>query len=248
MRRFTGLSLLHLETVDSTNSYILSRPELLSRAGLVVYADRQTRGRGRMGRRWFSGKKGNLIASLVIYPDLPESYLSCMTLLVGLGVHGALSALGLADLSIKWPNDILIAGKKVCGILCETTVTPGGRVVVAGIGLNMIGGDDDFPPEVRGRLTTLESHGLGPGREEMLEFVLDHVDQVLCLASDGRMEMLFEKWEGCSSSIGRRVRFRRGGNTCVATIAGLGPRGDLAVRLEDSGAMVSVVSGEVEYL
>lgn len=248
MRRFAGLHLLHLESVDSTNSYVLSRPDLLLKAGLVVYADHQTSGRGRMGRRWFLGSRGNLAASLVIQPDLPKDYLSCMTLLVGLGVYEALSTLGLEGLSIKWPNDILIADKKVCGILCETSGAAGLQAIVAGIGLNIRGDRDDFPPEVRGRLTTLESHGVRPSRKEMLELLLDHVDRVLCLASEGHVDMLLDKWERCSSSIGRRVRFSQDGNTHVATIAGLGPHGDLRVRLAGSASLVTVVSGEVEYL
>ncbi|PCI27124.1 MAG: biotin--[acetyl-CoA-carboxylase] ligase, partial [SAR324 cluster bacterium] len=118
-RCLVGKELILFESIDSTNTWLLNQDELLPEKGLVICSKRQTAGRGTHQRKWDGGNQDHLYCSLLIHPQLDPKYLPATTLLVGLGVYKAMAAFGLKDLSIKWPNDLLIAGKKVCGILCE---------------------------------------------------------------------------------------------------------------------------------
>ncbi len=245
--RFVGRQFLHLESVDSTNSFCLADPDIMLRPGLVVYADRQLSGRGRMNRHWSQGRGGHLFASFVIHPALPADLAPSITLCAGLAVHQTLSGLGCKGLSLKWPNDVLINGRKVCGILCESRILSEKITVVAGIGINISGDVYQFPPELRSRVTTLEANGIRVDRDSLLEGVTLWFDRMLVdLHSVSRRTALFRQWEHISSSLGRMVRFKEGEQEKTGTVHGLDDFGRLMVRDVD-GRLMTVVSGEVGY-
>ncbi len=246
--RFVGRQFLHLESVDSTNSFCLADPDIMSRPGLVVYADRQLSGRGRMGRHWSQGRGGHLFASFVIHPVLPADLVASITLCAGLAVYQALSDIDCNCLSLKWPNDVLINGRKVCGILCESRIFSEKITVVAGVGVNISGDICQFPAELKHVVTTLEANGIRVDRDSLLEGVTRWFDSMLVeLHSVSGRTGLFRQWEQVSSSLGRMVRFRQGGREKAGTVYGLDELGRLVVRDAD-GRLITVVSGEVEYV
>ncbi len=246
-RFFIGRSFLFLEQTDSTNSFVLRNHNLLQTPGLVVYAGRQSSGRGRAGRTWYSDLEGNLYASLVIHPGLPSDLLPAMTIFAGLSVFEALMKFGLKALSIKWPNDILVQGKKVCGILCESKeIRKGEHAVVVGVGLNIKGRPEEFPEEIRHRVTTLESEGVDADRDEILELLVSNLDQILIQVHKNGPAHAFKRWQNVSSSLGKTVSFEMDGRGLEGKIQGLDERGGLLVRLSD-GKTVPVLSGEVLY-
>lgn len=135
--REIGHKIIWLEEVDSTNNYARKLIENGEEEGALVLARKQTQGRGREGRNWIS-PEGGLYMSLVLKPPLPVKELSLMTLLTAVAVLEAIEDLTLLKCQVKWPNDLLLEGKKVCGILTESKVMGEAvEYVVVGIGINV---------------------------------------------------------------------------------------------------------------
>lgn len=178
-----GRPFRHLEEIDSTNEEALrwAASETLPEGALVV-ADSQTAGRGRWGREWLSRPGSSLLMSLVLKPTWTGERLGMLTLACGLATARALEGAEVDGVGIKWPNDVLIDGKKVAGILVESRLRSGhDHLAVVGIGVN-IAGAGDLPPEVAERATDLASATggrLGPGeRAALLEGLLAELEEV----------------------------------------------------------------------
>lgn len=246
-RSVAGRVLVHLDEIDSTNSFLLKNEDLLSHDGLAVYADRQTGGRGRMGRNWSGGASGknHLFFSIVLHtrPFLRHSP-SSITILLGLAVFRTLSRLGVSSHRIKWPNDILVSGRKLCGILCEGRPLGGTDVTVAGIGMNLEGDATQFGPELRGKTATLEmTSGIKITRDGMLDLLLDDIDKILLDAQRDGLKQLFLEWESSSGITGSTVSFEYKGEPVSGKVAGLNSSGCLVI--ETAMGPVSLVSGEI---
>ncbi len=247
-RTYAGRFLLHLQSVESTNSYCLEDSAILNTPGLVVMADRQTRGRGSRGRSWEAGSGRHLFASLVIHPDMDTRLITCMTVFAGLAVFRAISAIGAKNVSIKWPNDILLAEKKVCGILCESRIDSSLKAVVAGIGINISGTSSQFPGHLRKKAATLSEHGITVSRKELLETICGQLDSILQkVRTVAGLEEVLRHWEKASSSMGRKVRFKVGSNEETAIVEGLDHQGHLVVKKAD-GSLICIRSGRIDYV
>ena len=153
-----GNRIIRLDEVDSTNSYLKGRNDLLQQHGLVVIADMQTSGRGRVGREFISLRGKNLTFSVVLHPELPLGEIQVLSLLAGVAVSRVLEKY-LNKIRLKWPNDVLVCEKKICGILLEAITIPEQSfpVLVMGIGLNTKGCLNDYPEELQDIVTTIES-------------------------------------------------------------------------------------------
>ena len=153
-----GNRIIRLDEVDSTNSYLKGRNDLLQQHGLVVIADMQTSGRGRVGREFVSLRGKNLTFSVVLHPELPLGEIQVLSLLAGVAVSRVLEKY-LNKIRLKWPNDVLVCEKKICGILLEAITIPEQSfpVLVMGIGLNTKGCFNDYPEELQDIVTTIES-------------------------------------------------------------------------------------------
>ncbi len=147
------------QTIDSTNEAVRraalkGQGEAAVREGFLVVAEEQTAGRGRRGRTWDSPKGESLYFSFLLTPDCPVDKVSCLTLVMGLSAAQAVRTLFGLPVGIKWPNDLVIRGKKVCGILTEGLVNDGRLAgVIIGTGINVHTGA--FPEEIRDRATSL---------------------------------------------------------------------------------------------
>lgn len=246
-RTYAGRFLLRFKTLESTNAFCLENEFALLKAGLAVMTDSQTRGRGSKGRTWQSGIGGNLFCSLVVHPDFDVNLIPSMTIFAGLSVFRTLETLGAKNLSIKWPNDILINNRKVSGILCESRITPGFKAVVAGIGINISGTALQFSEDLRNKAATLSEHGIQASRLKLVDSISEELDRILLAAGRPRgHEEIFRKWEKASSSIGSQVTFSQGTDWETGIIEGLDNQGRLMVRKGDS-TVVPILSGTVEY-
>ena len=149
----------HHDTIDSTNR----RAAVLGREGAagvsLVTAECQSAGRGRQGRVWESPARRNFYGSFVLRPKVAQANLAPITLVAALAVAEALATMGVADAQIKWPNDVLLQGRKVAGILTELDHdVAGGFFVVVGIGVNLNLTTAEFPPELRDKATSVAEH------------------------------------------------------------------------------------------
>ncbi|MGB9712306.1 MAG: biotin--[acetyl-CoA-carboxylase] ligase [Dissulfurimicrobium sp.] len=245
-RQIIGRILLHLDEIDSTNTFLLKNEALLSEDGLTVYADRQTGGRGRMERSWSGGAadKRHLFCSVVVHIRGFLCYIyPSITILIGLATFRALRLLGVKGHMIKWPNDILIAGRKLCGILCEVRSVGDMKVMVAGIGINLEGGPEQFGPSLRDKATTLEaSVGIKVKRDHMLNVLLDEIDKILIEARDG-LESIFREWETSSGMIGKAVLFEYQEEEMSGIVTGLDSSGHLIIDT-DMGS-ITLASGGI---
>lgn len=162
-----------LAETESTNDVAREWARAGAPAGAVVTAERQTRGRGRRERKWDSPPGTGLYASFVLRPDWPAAEAPRLAVLCGMAAYGALLKAGIGDLRVKWPNDILAGGRKICGVLVEPRLG-GDRIefAVAGIGINVGQGADDFPPDLRQPATSCRLENAPISVDGMLELLV----------------------------------------------------------------------------
>ena len=153
-----GNRIIRLKEIDSTNSFLKDKSELLQRNGLVVIAEMQVSGRGRAGRKFISAIGNNVTFSVVLHTNLPLEEIQIFALLAGVAVARVLENY-VKNIRLKWPNDVLVNEKKICGILLETINIPDHSfpVLIMGIGLNTKGCPNDYPEELQNIVTTIES-------------------------------------------------------------------------------------------
>lgn len=209
-------------------------------------AREQTAGRGRRQRSWASPKDAGLYLSVVLHPTVEVKLWPLVTLAAALAVREALSAACQLETDIKWPNDLLAGGRKLCGILAETAETPRRRAVILGIGVNLRRGS--FPEEINDTATSVEEQtGSAPDAERLLEALTPALARryETLHAQDGVREIVCE-WERRSSyAHERRVRVRLAAETFEGITRGLAPDGSLRVET-DAGALRMVTAGDVE--
>lgn len=178
--RFMGRNYIYLESVDSTNSYLARMGPAEAVHGTVVAADHQTAGRGRMQNRWHSPAGLNLYFSALLRPDIPPAKIPQLALVAAVALMSALkyNFPGLYP-QIKWPNDILVRGRKLAGILCEMR-TEADKVchVIIGAGINVNSRSETYPPELRDTaISLLESTGKVSDREKLIADILMELER-----------------------------------------------------------------------
>jgi BirA family transcriptional regulator, biotin operon repressor / biotin---[acetyl-CoA-carboxylase] ligase len=224
--------------------------------GTLVISKVQTGGRGRLGRRWLS-PAGGLWVSLVLRPGIPTRLAARTTQTAAVGVAKALRGFGV-EARIKWPNDLLVDGHKICGILAESSVEsvpvaakkvgPGAErlvdSVVLGVGLNANLDPEDLGVPNR-EVTTLRSEvGHDVDLVESLESLLSHLEAELAKIED--FGYVLDDWRALNCTLGTRVRVRRFGEVVEGVALDLGPEGELLLKTSDR--LVELFEGEVEQL
>lgn len=229
-----------VEACDSTNERLLARAEKEPAAsGLVLAAESQTAGRGRFGRRWVCPpRKGLLFSALVRLPggaaDGPV-----LTVAAAVAAARAIRAEAGLPVRIRWPNDLVVGGRKLGGVLAEARPRPGRGpgAVVAGIGLNTHTGSDDFPPGLRGTATSLAAETRRPcDRNALFGRTLRALSRILGAFAGGDLSGLEAEWKELSSVLGSRVRLRRGGEPVEGRVVDLSLEDGIILE-HDSGAI-----------
>lgn len=249
VQRFRHVTRLHWQArVPSTNSVALDLARSGAPHGTFVLADRQEAGRGRHGRGWSSPPGVGLWMSWILRPPLPPDRAYLVTWAAAVAVAEAAARTAGLYAEIKWPNDVLVRGRKICGLLAE--VASGGDAldfIVLGVGLNVNQAEADFPEAFRDRAASLRSaSGHAVDRVltlaaflEAFEFEYDR------LLRDGG-EAVRRAWTERSCVIGRPITLRTGGGEFAARAVGVDPDGALLV--ERDGTVEAIHSAEVELL
>ncbi|MCI0403198.1 MAG: biotin--[acetyl-CoA-carboxylase] ligase, partial [Acidobacteria bacterium] len=235
----------HFFRIDSTNNAALALAAAGEPHGALVLAEEQTAGRGRLGRSWYSEKASGIYLSLILRPQLAVQQAPLLTLVAGLAARDAVvEATGL-EVDIRWPNDLLVNGKKFCGILTEMQAE-GDRVrfVVVGIGVNV--NHTRIPAELEGIATSLNlAGGRNCSRLELVAGLLRAFDGYYnTLLQDGAAPLIARFGEVSSYAEGKRVRVTDPREEFTGTTAGLDLMGCLLVRREN-GEVTPVLAGDV---
>ncbi len=238
-----GYVLHYAETVDSTNDWAKREAVQDLAEGQVYLADHQSAGKGRRGRAWNSPEGTSVSMSLLLRPQIPAERVSMITLVMGMAAaEGIRQASGL-DVGIKWPNDVVIDGKKLCGILTETD----GRVsyCVPGIGINV--NVSEFPEELADKATSLYLQtGREISREKVTAAVLNAFMvfyRSFCERAD--LSALKERYEELLVNRNARVRIMDEKDPFTGTALGIDEMGDLLVLRDGTDTIEKVFAGEV---
>jgi BirA family biotin operon repressor/biotin-[acetyl-CoA-carboxylase] ligase len=240
-----GKHIFHFFKTDSTNRVALELGHAGEPEGAVVLAEEQSAGRGRAGRPWHSERAAGIYATLLLRPKLAPVQAPLLTMLAGLSAHSAVEAVTGLTVDLKWPNDLLIRGKKVGGILTEMHAEPSQvRFVIVGIGLNV--NQEKFPSELASVATSLRTEtGKQQSRMELLVRLLREFENDYNRFLREGVASVVARFESVSSyARGKRVRVTNGTESYAGTTAGLGPEGLLQVERED-GRITAVISGDV---
>jgi BirA family biotin operon repressor/biotin-[acetyl-CoA-carboxylase] ligase len=244
MRDSFHIHILNFDSLPSTNTEAARQAAAGAREGLCIVAREQTAGRGRRERVWVSPKDAGLYLSVVLRPRLEAAAWSLITLAAALAVRDALTEACELTTDIKWPNDLLARGRKLCGILSETC--DGGRACVVGIGVNLR--DAAFSPEIAARATSVEAEtARTPDREALLVALTRHLARRYEeLQSHDGEHATVRAWSAASSyAAGKRVRVALGNEgSFEGTTRGLEQDGALRVE-DDSGTTRIVRAGDV---
>lgn len=241
-------TILRFDSLPSTNTEAARQAALGAAEGLCVVAREQTAGRGRRERSWASPKDAGLYLSVVLRPSLAARLWPLITLAAALAVREALAEACGLQTDIKWPNDLLASGRKLCGILAETAEGSRGRAVVLGVGVNLRRGS--FPEELSDTATSVEEQtGRVPDAERVLEALTRSLARhyETLHASGGGEEILYDWQRNSSYAHGRRVRVALAEETFEGITRGLELDGALRVETGE-GEMKTVRAGDVTAL
>ncbi|MEK5027355.1 biotin--[acetyl-CoA-carboxylase] ligase [Paenibacillus sp. FSL M7-1046] len=243
-------SVQRLETVVSTQEEAKRLAENGAPEGTAIIAEEQTGGRGRMGRKWHSPRGKGIWMSVVLRPNLPLSLTPQLTLLAGVAVCRAIREISGVQAGIKWPNDLLAGGRKICGILLESSLREGGlHYCIAGIGIAVNLTEDDYPDDLQGVGTSLliEGGGIPVDRQQLTEAVLAELEFLYTLYIERGFKPVRELWESMSVTLGRQVYFNTPEGRSEGTAVGLDDGGGLLLR-DAAGNITCILSGEIEMI
>ena len=246
--RFLGKPLYFFPTIDSTNTYAARLAREGASEGTAVIADSQSSGKGRLGRSWVSPPKVNLYLSVILRPPLPAAAAPQLSLLAGVAVADTITQVCGLTPQIKWPNDVLVGGKKVCGILAEMqTEAETLCAVVLGIGVNLNAPLTAFPEELRDKASSLLLAGGQPvDRSAFTASLLTQLEKAYELWLEGGFPALRPAWERHAASlIGKQVTVAAPEGTVTGTVLGLDTDGALLLREGQSGAPRRLLAGDV---
>jgi len=243
-----GRRIVHFFRTDSTNNVAAQLAAKGEPHGTVVVAEEQTAGRGRLGRSWYSERTSGIYVSVILRPPLAPAAAPVLTLVAGLAAHQAVSQVAGVPVDIRWPNDILLHGKKLGGILTEMSAEMDRlHAVIIGIGLNV--NHRAMPAELKEIATSLRLEGGRPyARVPVLVALLKELERHYRLLLEEGSAAVVRRWAAASTfAEGKRVRVRSNADQFEATTAGLEANGVLRVRRAD-GREQLLVSGEIVEL
>lgn len=244
--RIIGRDIQVFKETTSTNDIVEKLARDGVREGVVVFAESQTRGRGRLGRKWISPANKGLWFSILLRPRLHPQESTQLTIASAVALRRAIiSATGLRP-EIKWPNDLLIGGKKVAGILTELSAEVD-RVhhIILGIGVDVNVAASELPAAIRPIATSLKIEtGLDISRVELAASILRELDHDYARLGMGKFSAVADEWEAGCATIGRNVSVRMGDRQINGRAESLDDDGALLVRTEH-GHLERVIGGDV---
>jgi BirA family biotin operon repressor/biotin-[acetyl-CoA-carboxylase] ligase len=233
----------YYDEVESTNDVAMRLAAEGCPHGTAVVADRQSRGRGRLGRKWSSPPGSNIYMSVVLRPDLPSEDVTLLTLASAVASAIAIRETTGCGVSIKWPNDLMSNGRKLGGILLESR-SGGARVdfAVLGIGINV-----NMTPSVPGATSVREETGKMHERAPLIEGILKNLAVELEILKKRGHAALLEKWKALSSTLGKDVRVVTANDAITGTAIDIDEKGRLILRTSANTFRI-ISSGDLTML
>ncbi len=245
-----GRVIIFRSCVDSTNDTAFEQAGLSQDPhGLVVIADSQTRGRGRLGRKWESPPAGNIYLTVVLVPGFDHQDIPLLSLAAPVAAARAIHQTTGLDPSIKWPNDIEISGRKAGGILIEARRDNRQRMIVAaGIGINVNSPVHSLSRETSSIATSIQQAlGRPVDRIVLIAALLAEFEKNYKFLLNGNKGALIESWISINSTIGKEISVRSGTNVITGLAVGISTRGELEIRMS-SGTIKRVSGGDVSVI
>jgi BirA family transcriptional regulator, biotin operon repressor / biotin---[acetyl-CoA-carboxylase] ligase len=241
-----GADIRYFEEVDSTQRVAAELAHEGAEQGTVVIAERQTAGRGRLGRAWHSPAGVNIYMTVILRPRIPLAKVSQLSLVAAVAVAQALETIAPGLVALKWPNDIWLRELKAGGIIAEalTDSSHGLRAVLLGIGINLNLQSDDIPPELRGKATSvLIATGRECDRVHFVASLLEHLGIHYGAAEAGGFSAVRQIYERYFALNGRSVTIIDGQTATSGIVRGIDPDG--ALILETSTGSTRILTGDV---
>lgn len=238
--KWAGCDIVYFEETDSTNKQARMLAREGAKHGTLVIADTQSAGRGRRGRGWISPAGEGVFMSLIVRPEMPPSEVAKMSLTLALAVARAIERETGLDARIKWPNDIVIGGRKVCGLLLEMDATAEKvNSIVAGVGINVH--QSVFDEEIAHTASSLDLLcGRRVSRSAIVRAFLEEFERAAAFAD----EEMMQAYRGRSATIGQRVQVIGLSGTYTGTAQGITESGTLLVEADD-GEVREVLAADV---
>ncbi len=242
--RVIGSSHIYLEEVGSTNveakAAALDYPD-----GSVVISDSQTSGKGRLGRYWDSAKGKGIWLSLILKPRISMAEAMILTQMAGAGVCDALKTAGY-EAKIKWPNDVVVQGRKVCGILAEMSGEPEQlNYVILGIGINVNQNPSDFPEELRNKAISLKMvDSEEKSRNLILDLLLERLEHYYALVKNKDTAEIIKFCRNNSATLDNQVKVIYNDKIIEGKAINLTENGGLIIE-DQTGQTMEIISGEV---
>ncbi|MBO8173655.1 MAG: biotin--[acetyl-CoA-carboxylase] ligase [Thermococcus sp.] len=230
--KIIGKKIIYLQEIDSTNEFAKEiAPQ--EKEGTVIVADVQTRGRGRKLRAW-SSPKGGLWMSIILKPNVHPKHITKLVFLSALAVVETLEEFGVEG-KIKWPNDVLVYGKKICGILSEGKYSESGiEYVILGLGINV---NNELPEELKDAATSMqEVLGVKVPLVEVFKKLLAKLDKWYLEYLKGNYREILEKWKMHSAIMGKRVKIITDKSEIIGVAIDIDEDGALVLKQNDGGS------------
>ena len=235
-----GRNILYYRTLPSTMDFAKRLAKEGIGEGVVVLCDEQTEGRGRQGRKWFAASSSSILMSIVFRPALKQ--LPQLNMLASLAIVLTIEKVAGTKSTIKWPNDVLIDGKKIAGILMENAFEGAAlQAAIVGVGLN-ISLDVSAYPEISSIATSLSAKdGRDFNRDDILRTLLQEMDTLYQAVR--RNDDVYHQWLPHVETLGKTVRIKSGTSVQEGLAQSINPDGSLTLRRAD-GSLVTIVTGE----
>jgi BirA family transcriptional regulator, biotin operon repressor / biotin---[acetyl-CoA-carboxylase] ligase len=252
-----GRKIFYFDTIDSTNLYAKKLGNENCEEGTVIIADSQTAGRGRLGRHWTSASNKGIWMSIVLRPDIVPENAQIITIAAAVAVVTAIKKSTGINTGIKWPNDIILNGKKVCGILTEmNSEMERVNFIILGIGINVSQNLEDFPEDLMKLATSLkihlfnnQDHNLDPdikilNRSEIIKNLLYELEIIYSKINKGLLTEIVDEWKLNSVTLGKEVKVLSKSMEFTGIAIDITADGKLIVK-DNEGKLTEVNSGEV---
>ena len=242
-----GKNYIYMDSTVSTNTEARKWALKGAEEGTVVVAEEQVEGRGRLQRGWYSPFGKGLWFSLILRPDfLPMEAPKC-TLMAAVAVTKALRKMGVTDAVIKWPNHILVKGKKMVGILTEMTGTMDEiEYIILGVGLNVTTDLDEWPDDLKAIATSILMEGVEIPRIEAFNIILQELEEQYFEVLANGFDHTLEEWRNLSCTLGQHVRVHPGNKPAYDGMAlDIDGDGNLLVRPDGGERVYRVIAGDV---
>lgn len=241
--KLVGKKLFLFDSIDSTNTCAKTLADADMEEGAVVFADYQTEGKGRLGRSWVSEQGKNLLFSCIFRPSINKELSGLLTFFAAVSAALALESVTKKTVECKWPNDLLIGGKKCCGILLENSFAQD-KIAYSVIGIGVNVNQKKFDSNLNSTATSLRQEaGKELDRKKVLQAMLQELDMQYKNAATGKFDSILKEWNKRCTMFGRTTSVAREGSTITGKAIGLSPDGGLM--LETASGKETVYAGDV---